>query len=503
MCRDVLRQPLRIPAYMCNWTIVVMIRFEQQLRQQQKQILAPQMQQSLQMLQMNSIELDQFVEQSLETNPFLERVSTREMALSEMPPEPSVSHEGSEDQLEQDYEQAVLGRSGDVETGSDWRQREGTDFSRNADSDEAYRYYQDSITQGESLRAHLLDQMRIAAAAPEDYQIGERIIIGDMDNNGYFTGNTAESAQELEVPEAAVKAVLDTIKKFEPTGVGAADITECLLLQIEMEYPEEEQLKILVREHWDDLTKGRIPQIARAMGIKPERVEELKGIISRLDPWPGREYSSAPPAYITPEVMVEQVEDDFIVVLTADAMPSLAINDAYIKEVRSKKISKEERTYIRENLDSARWLVRNIERRQETIRKTAQAIMDAQQEFLQKGVEYMKPLTLEEIANKVGLHESTISRTVNGKYIQTPQGLFELKYFFSSSLRSDDGENQSSTAICAQIKKIIDEEDKHKPLSDQKIADLLKQQGSNVARRTIAKYREEMGILPAKMRRSY
>jgi len=480
-----------------------MIRFEQQLRQQQKQILAPQMQQSLQMLQMNSIELDQFVEQSLEINPFLERISTREMALSEMPPEPSVSHEGSEDQLEQDYEQAVLGRSGDVETGSDWRRREGTDFSRNADSDEAYRYYQDSITQGESLRAHLLDQMRIAAATPEDYQIGERIIIGDMDNNGYFTGNTAEIAQELEVPEASVKAVLDTIKKFEPTGVGAADITECLLLQIEMEYPEEEQLKILVREHWDDLIKGRIPQIARAMGIKPERVEELKGIISRLDPWPGREYSSAPPAYITPEVMVEQVEDDFIVVLTADAMPSIAINDAYIKEVRSKKISKEERTYIRENLDSARWLVRNIERRQETIRKTAQAIMDAQREFLEKGVEYMKPLTLEEIANKVGLHESTISRTVNGKYIQTPQGLFELKYFFSSGLRSDDGENQSSTAICAQIKKIIDEEDKHKPLSDQKITDLLKQQGSNVARRTIAKYREEMGILPAKMRRSY
>ena len=480
-----------------------MIRFEQQLRQQQKQILAPQMQQSLQMLQMNSIELDQFVEETLEINPFLDRVSTRETALSEKPPEPSSNNEGNDEQLEQDFEQAVLGRSGEVETDLDWRRREGTDFSRNADSEEAYRYYQDSITQGESLRAHLLDQMRITAATSEAYQIGERIIIGDMDGNGYFTGDTAEIAQELDVPEASVIAVLDTIKKFEPTGVGAADIAECLLLQIEVEYPEEEQLKILVREHWDELTKGRIPQIARAMGIKPDRVEELKTIISRLDPWPGREYSSAPPAYITPEVMVEQVEDDFIVVLTSDAMPSLAINDAYIKEVRSKKISKEERAYVREHLDSARWLVRNIERRQETIRKTAQAIMDAQQEFLVKGVEYMKPLTLEEVANKVGLHESTISRTVNGKYIQTPQGLFELKYFFSSGLRSDDGENQSSTAICAQIKKIIDEEDKHKPLSDQKITDLLKQQGTNVARRTIAKYREEMGILPAKMRRSY
>ena len=430
-----------------------------------------------------------------------------------MPAQPSSSEEGSEEQLEQDYEQAILGRSdreskfnadaGEVWTAADWRQREGQDFSRNPDMDDAYRYYQDSITQSESLRAHLLDQMRIAAATPEQYTVGERIIIGDMDNNGYFTGDIAEIAQELDVPEATVAAALDTIKKFEPTGVGASDIAECLLLQIDVEYPNDEQLKTLVREHWEDLTRGRIPQIARAMNIAPERVEELKGLVSRLDPWPGREYSSGPPAYIAPEVMVEQVDNDYIVVLTADAMPSLAINDAYIKEVRSKKISKEERAYVRENLDSARWLVRNIERRQETIRKTAQAIMDAQREFLEKGVEYMKPLTLEEVANKVGLHESTISRTVNGKYIQTPQGLFELKYFFSTGLRSDDGESQSSTAICAQIKKIIEEEDKHAPLSDQKIADLLKKQGTNVARRTIAKYREEMGILPAKMRRSY
>ncbi len=489
-----------------------MIRFEQQARQQQRQILAPQMQQSLQMLQMNSIELDQFIEQTIEINPFLDRVRSRETALSEMPPEPSTGAEDSDEKIEQEYEQAVLGRSDDdmslgEEKGDGWDEaywrREGEDFSRNPDMDDAWRYYQYSITQSESLRAHLLDQMRITAETPEEYAIGERIIIGDMDENGYFTGSASEIAQELNVSESAVTAVLDTIRKFEPTGVGATDIADCLLLQIEVEFPDNEELKTLVRDHWEDLTQGRIPQIARAMAVTPERVEVLKTLVGRLDPFPGREYSSGTNAYVAPEVVVEQVDDDYIVMLTADAMPALAINDAYIKEVRSKKISKDERTYIREHLETARWLMRNIERRQETIRKTAQAIVDAQRAFLEKGVEHMKPLTLEEVANKVGLHESTISRTVNGKYIQTPQGLFELKYFFSSGLRSDGGEAQSSTAICAQIKKIIDNEDKHKPLSDQKIADILKKQGTNVARRTIAKYREEMGIFPAKMRRSY
>ncbi|MCK5861873.1 MAG: RNA polymerase factor sigma-54 [Candidatus Hydrogenedentes bacterium] len=489
-----------------------MIRFEQQQRQQQRQILAPQMQQSLKMLQMNSIELDQFIEQSLEENPFLDRTTTRETTLSEMQAAPVSNDANSEEQQEQEHDQVVLDRSeGEInfDTGSDddWygadRHREGVDFSRNADSDETYRYYQDSITQSESLRAHLLDQMRITATTPEEYQIGERIIIGDIDSNGYFSGDITEIAGEMKISDSDVNAVLDTIKKFEPTGVGAADIAECLLLQIEAEYPEEEQLKTLVCKHWDELTRGHIRQIAHTMDISPERVEELKNILRHLEPWPGQAYSSAVPAYITPEVLVEQIEDDFIVVLTADAMPSIAINDAYIKEVRSKKISKEERSYVRENLGSARWLVRNIERRQETIRKTAQAIIDTQRMFLKKGEQYMKPLTLEEVANKVGLHESTISRTVNGKYIQTPQGLFELKYFFSAGLRSDDGESQSSTAICALLKNIIDAEDKHKPLSDQKISDLLKKQGTNAARRTIAKYREGMGVPPARIRRSY
>ncbi len=488
------------------------MHMEQQLRQQQRQIMAPQMQQSLQMLQMTSMELDQYIEQALEINPFLDRVNARETVLSELPASASSQDGYAEDHLAQQYEQAVLGRSEpdhnpneDVFDG--WlpgeRHREGDDLSRNNDAEEVWRYYQDSITRDESLWARLLDQMRITSTSPEEYAIGEHIIIAYMNANGYFTGDPTVIAADLAVPEAKVRAVLDTIRKFEPTGVGAADLRECLLLQAEVEYPDEPELIALIDNHLDDLLQGRIPQIARALGVSPERVVELKSLLARLDPFPGREYGGGDPAYITPEIVVEKIEDDYIVVLTSDDMPAVRINEAYIKDVRGKKISSEERAYVREKLDAARWLLRNIERRQDTIRKTAQAIVDAQRDFMEKGVEHMKPLTLEEIAEKIGMHESTVSRTVNGKYIQTPQGLFELKYFFSSGLRSDDGESQSSTAVCANIKKIIEQEDKLKPLSDQKIADILKQQGVQVARRTVTKYREQMNIFPAKMRRSY
>lgn len=483
-----------------------MMRMDQQmsLRPELRQFLAPQMQQSLHMLQMNSFELDQFIEENLEINPFLERLNGRETSLSEIAGMPGSPTGEMDEQAEQDYEQAVLGRS-EWKTERDYTERyhEGGAAGRNTDLDEVWQYYQDSITQDESLSAHLLDQLRIAALSPEDHAIGERIIINDIDNRGYFTGNTREIAGDLGVPEEQVRRVLDTIKKFEPTGVGAADVVECLLMQCEVEYPGDEELKRLLESHWKALTQGRILQIAEAMGVTPERVMELKGMLSRLDPFPGREYGAGTPPYIMPEVTVEKIDEDYIVTLTSESMGSVLINDAYIKEIRSRKMRDDERAYVRDHLESARFLIRNIERRRDTILKTAQAIVDLQREFMEKGAAFMKPLTLEEVAEKVGVHESTISRTVNGKYIQTPQGLFELKYFFSSGVRSDDGGAQSSTAVCALIKEIIEKEERRNPLSDQKIADLLKEQGIHAARRTVTKYREQSGILPAKMRRTY
>ncbi len=489
------------------------MQMDQQMaqRHEMRQYLAPQLQQSLHMLQMNYFELDQFIEENLEINPFLERVGTRETAISDMSGQPDSGTTEMDERLEQEYEQAVLGRS-EPENATEskkeeWdridRHREGINLSYNGDLDDAWQYYQDSITQDESLSAHLLDQMRIAGGTPEEYRIGERIIIGDIDNRGYFTGNIAEIAEELHVSEADVRRVLDIIKNFEPTGVGAADVVECLLMQCEVEYPGDAQIRHLLENHWHRLISGRIIQIAEMMNITPERVMELKAMISRLDPFPGREYSVGPPAYIAPEVVVEKLDGAFVVTLAADTQISVMINEAYVREIQRTKMGEQEETYVQEHLESARFLLNNIERRKKTILKTAQAIVDLQRDFMNHGVEFMKPLTLEEVAKKVGVHESTISRTVNGKYIQTPQGLFELKYFFSSGLRSEGGGEQSSTAVCAQIKTIIEREDKHHPLSDQKIADMLHEQGIRVARRTVTKYREQIGILPAKMRRTY
>jgi RNA polymerase sigma-54 factor len=285
--------------------------------------------------------------------------------------------------------------------------------------------------------------------------------------------------------------------------VGARDVVECLLLQVAVEYPDEPEMHTLVAAHLDELERRQIPKIAKAMGITPEHVEELKGRLAKLNPWPGFEYSSEPPQYVTPDVIVEKLDGKFEVYLSEERAPELRISGEYERMAREKSVQKQDKKYIREKVESGRWLIRNIEQRQHTILRIARAIVEVQEEFLEKGVEAIKPLTLQEIADKVGVHEATVSRTTRGKYMQTPQGLFELKYFFSSGLQSDTGEAQSSKSVQSTIKKIIDEEDKSKPLSDQKIADIISKQGINIARRTVTKYREGMGILTSSLRKSY
>ncbi|MFA7691662.1 MAG: RNA polymerase factor sigma-54 [Candidatus Hydrogenedentales bacterium] len=481
-----------------------MLHMDQRLsvRPELRQVLAPQMQQALQLLQMNNVELEQYIEASIEANPFLDRRGSRETPFSEMT-DPQVSTaDDSEEQIETDYEHQVFGRE---ESSAEHHLSDpyihGAGRHSNAELEEAWRYYQDSITLDRTLSAHLLDQLRLADLSPEAYAIGERLIINDINDRGYFTGDIAEITKELGVSTDRVQQVLTTIKQFEPTGVGASDLMECLLMQCEVEYPDDDALRILLKVHWEALTEGQFRQIADAMDITEDQVLQLRDKLGQLDPFPGYEYGRTPPPYIVPEVTVEKVDDDYIVVLTAESMPSVTINESYIQEIRSRKMIDEERNYVREHFDSARFLINNIKRRQDTILKTAQAIVDLQRAFMEKGVSAMRPLTLGEVAEKVGVHESTVSRTVNGKYMQTPQGLFELKYFFPSGVSSQDGDGQSSIAVSALIGDIIAKEDKRKPLSDQKIADLLNEKGIQIARRTVAKYREQSGLLPARMRR--
>jgi len=475
-----------------------MVGMEQHMIQTQTQrlMITQKMQQAIQILQYSGMELEQFVQQELETNPVLEQIQ------KEPPVDPVVlrqNENGADDS--RPFEEQPF----DLDSyASQWdrRFREGRDLSHNPEIDQRRQYYEDSITKEESFSSRILTQLRLAARDEKTYRVGERII-GDIDGRGYFTGSLEEVAKECGVSEEEAARVLYLIQRFEPTGIGARDVVECLLLQISVEYPGEDQLRVLVEQHLEELEKRQIPKIAKAMGVTPERVEELKEMLAKLNPWPAYEFDTELPQYVTPDVIVEKLDGRFVVYLSDDRVPDLRISEQYRKLTQNEKVGRKEKQYIREKVESARWLIRNIEQRQNTILRIAEAIVEVQEEFLEKGVEFIRPLTLQEIATKVGVHEATVSRGTRGKYMQTPQGLFELKYFFSSGIRTDSGDTQSSKSVQSLIKKIIEEEDKSKPLSDQKIADLLKEQGLNIARRTVTKYREALGILTTSLRKSY
>jgi len=465
--------------------------------QSQRLMLTQKMQQALQILQYNAQELDQHVQDELEQNPVLEMVEVKNGA--DLPePDTASSPNGHDDT---DYNDA----DADIETlVSPWEQRmkEGRDLSVNPDLADRREFYQNSITKDESLQAHLITQLRMAFDDDRRYAIGERII-GEIDDRGYFQGDLEALAEELQAPESEVERVLYRIQRFDPVGVGARDIEECLLLQINADYPDDDELRTLVQEHFDALQHRQIPKIAKAMGTTPEHVEDLRRKLSTLDPWPGLEYASEPTQYVAPDLDVEKVDGEWRVFLTAEGGPNLVINDDYRDLARKKGIEKDDKAFLRDKLESAKWLIRNIEQRGQTILKVGTAIMEFQKDFLEKGIDAIRPLTLQEVADVVGVHEATVSRTTRGKYIQTPQGLFELKFFFSPGLKSATGEDQSSKSVQQRVRKIIEEEDKRKPLSDQKIAERLKQEGLTIARRTVTKYREQLGIPATTMRREY
>lgn len=473
-----------------------MMHMEHRLSQNlsQRLMLTQKMQQAIQILQLSGIELEQYLQKELEQNPVLEQLAKEPKPETVQPAAPATA-DGAP------IEDTAFNLDDYATQWTDFR-REGTDFSRNPDLAERRDYYQNSITKEESFSAKLLTQLRLAAQDAKTLEIGE-LIIGEIDNRGYFTGSLEDIAKEAGTTAEDVERVLHMVQRFEPTGVGARDVIECLLLQIDLEYPHEPELKVLVSEHLEALEHRQIPKIAKEMRISVERVEELKELLSKLNPWPGHEYSAEPTQYVTPDVIVEKIDEEIVVYLSDDSLPALRINEDYRKMMGNGRVTREEKAYLRDKVESAKWLIRNVEQRQQTILRIARAIVEVQEEFIERGIEYIKPLTLQEIADKVGVHEATVSRTTRGKYMQTPQGLFEMKFFFSPGLKRDSGENQSSKSVQSIIKKMIDEEDKAKPMSDQKIADTLKKQGLNIARRTVTKYREALGILPTSMRRSY
>jgi len=311
------------------------------------------------------------------------------------------------------------------------------------------------------------------------------------------TGATAESCE----------AALRVIQGLEPVGVGARDLRECLLIQLASRGEKDSLVWRMIDTQFDNLVNRRFPEISRQLKCSVEEVQEAADVVATLNPRPGLQVSAEDPKYVVPDLIVERVEDDYVVLLNDRNVPRLRISSAYEGVLREKKKSEltgsesKTREYIQGKLNSARWLIQTIEQRRRTMIKVMNCIIREQREFFERGIAFLRPLTLQQVARQIDMHESTVSRVCSGKYVQTPRGVFELKFFFSSGLETEDGEDVSARAAKDIIRTLIDEENKKEPLSDQRIADLLHEKGLRIARRTVAKYREQLGLLPARFRR--
>jgi RNA polymerase sigma-54 factor len=360
----------------------------------------------------------------------------------------------------------------------------------------------DSLVAGTSLQEMLLDQVRESALTEDLWPVAE-MLIGNIDEYGYLKVTIEELAASTGLEAQKILQALKVIQTFEPSGVGARDLRECLMLQLERSGQQATLEYRIISEFMDALGKRRIPEIARGTGQEVDEVQEALERIARLEPRPGRAYLPDNDQYILPEVFVQNTGDDFAVTTNNEHIPHLRISNTYKDLMSQRENSPEVRNYIREKIRAGKFLIKSLHQRQQTILNIAREIVNRQREFMEKGVAFLKPLTMVQVAEIVGVHETTVSRAVSGKYMQTPQGLFEMKYFFTAGIQTASGDGMSNTSVKDMIAEIFKKEDPTKPLSDQEVVKMLKEKGIVIARRTVAKYRTELNILPSNLRKVY
>jgi RNA polymerase sigma-54 factor len=459
-----------------------------------KQTLAPQLIQSLKMLQMPLLKLEQTLRHELATNPLLEEVEAQESEQLDKEAEFDVAKEDQENDSKADSEQEKI----------DW-----DDYFRDDDFGYKVREIKESredtflatTSTEKSLYEHLHEQLSMLRLSEEEHQIGE-YILGNIDNRGYLVVSPEEMAKELEVTVEDIITVLKMIKKFDPIGVGSQDMRESLLIQLHEKNLQNTLAYRVVDEHLYDLEKKSILQVAKLMGVPFEKAQAALDLIKQLNPTPAHGRFESPAAAIIPDLIVERVGKEYVVLHNDRSVPQLRINPSYRSLVRrGSTSSKDTKKYISQKLEQARWLLNAINQRRHTMVRVMNAIVEEQCEFFEKGVEFLKPLIMEDIARRVEMNVATISRVSNGKYVQTPHGVFEIKYFFNTGISRSDGGELSKRHVKTRIEEIIRAENPEKPLSDQEIYRQLQEEGIKLARRTVTKYREELKILPARFRR--
>ena len=376
-------------------------------------------------------------------------------------------------------------------------------FRGSQEAQDKRQYFFDSIAVQETLQQNLMGQLNQTALKANERTAAE-LIIGNIDDNGFLQSPPEEMTLNSGIPKEEFEKMLALIQSFYPPGVGARDLGECLLIQLKREEKESSLEYKIVSEYMEDLGKRRFPEIARRMGISVEEVQKAADNISRLNPRPGQIFAAAPQNYVLPDVTVEKVDGEYQIILNSEQIPHLRISNTYKDIIASSRDGNSEvKDYIRDKIRSGKFLIRSIHQRQQTISNIAQEIVSRQRDFLDHGPSHLKPMTMGEIADAVGVHETTVSRAVSGKYMATPQGVFEMKYFFTSGYQTATGESLSNTSVKGAILDLLKHENGSAPLSDQEIVEILTERGIPIARRTVAKYRSELNILPSHMRRKY
>ncbi len=492
------------------------IQLKQSLKLGQNLVMTPQLQQAIKMLQLNHLELSEIINQELTENPILEEAQDGESTVDT--PE---DYDQQDPEFEQQRDETAVN-----ETQQPAEDTPLVSGQEDVNWEEYFENYNNTIssapnmkeipdempsqenllTKTTSLEEHLIWQLSMLNLRDDEMDFAQSIV-ANLNDEGYLDSPIEPLAEQFGLPLEDAEAVLSMIHHLDPVGIGSRSLKECLLIQAKLLTPRQALVETIISQHLSELEKNNIPAISKALGVPVPTVLEAQKIIKEFEPKPGSLYTDQDPQYIAPDIYIYKVGQEFVISMNDDGIPRLKVSQAY-RSIMSKKqtdLSEKEkstREYVQEKLKSALWLSRSIENRQKTIYRVTEAILNRQREFFEKGSQFLKPMVLKDIASDVGLHESTISRVTTNKFVHTPLGTLELKYFFNSGVTtSGGGDSLASTAVKEKIKQLISKEDPRSPLSDQELADILSRQGIDIARRTVAKYREMQGILSSSRRK--
>ncbi len=489
--------------------------FSHDLRQRQTQslVLAPQLRHSLKILQVAALDLRSVIQEELQTNPTLEELPMDGESIDKTEaasPEETGSENGAElPPVEQGEQREEMDFSKEFEIlgklDQDWRDHmssAGGSQPYTAEDAEKRQHFLDSLTSETSLQEHLMQQVALdELSAPMLEAL--RQLVGNIDDRGYLAQPPADIALSTGLPYETVLAALKLLQSFDPPGIGSQTLAECLLAQLAARGRSDSLAARMLRDQFELLSRRRIPELARKLSAPADDVQAAIEEIAKLDPAPGRRFAEDHNRVVVPDVTVEKDGDEWKIILNSDYIPRLRISSTYRDLIAKGTLSKEEREYLRERMRSGKFLIDSIEQRQRTIERITREIIKAQTPFFEHGVSHLQPLTMTQIADIVGVHETTVSRAIANKYMKTPHGIFEFKFFFTTGYQNDSGAAVSNTSVKELLADIVAIEDKTAPLSDQELVVKLQEKGLNLARRTVAKYREELGILPSNLRRDY